>query len=130
MTKQEALQKFVSHIDVPALKAAFPDADFVVTELEDGQQEIIIRLQGEDTDFRPSADIAIIEAMTFDDLPDGKVKNSIVLRKHKGKLIRIRKYQRDIALLKRIKTLIAPAGVSLRKIVKVIRCNLPVEDIE
>ena len=71
---------------------------------------------------------AIIEAMTYDDLPAEKFKNEIVLRKHKRKMIRLRKRRRDMALLKRIKTLIAPAGVSLRKIAKVIRHNLPVED--
>ena len=130
MTKQEALQLFASHVDVPALKVDFPDLDYVITELEDGQQEIIIRLQGEDSDFRPAADIAIIDAMTFDDLPDGEVKNSVVLRKRKRKLIRKRKRRRDIALLKRIKTLVAPAGVSLKAIAKVIRHNLPVEETE
>ena len=150
MTKQEALQKFASHVDVPALKADFPDLDYVITELEDGQQEIIVRLQGEDSDFRPSAyvaeidavtmadfripddasleEIAAIEALVLEYFPDGKPKSGIVLRKHKRKLIRLRKRRRDIALLKRIKTLIAPAGVSLRKIEKVIRNNMPVED--
>lgn len=130
MTKQEALQLFASHVDIPALKSDFPDLDYVITELEDGQQEIIVRLQGEDSDFRPNADISVIDAMTFDDLPAEKPKNTIVLRKHKRKLIRIRKHRRDIALLKRIKTLITPAGISLRKIAKVIRQNLPVEELE
>ena len=130
MTKQEALQLFASHVDVPALKVDFPDLDYVITELEDGQQDLIIRLQGEDSDFRPAADIAAVEAMTFSDLPDDKVKNQVVLRKYKRKLIRVRKRRRDIALLKRIKTLVAPAGVSLKAIAKVIRHNLPVEDTE
>ena len=87
MTKQEALQLFVSHVDVSALMADFPDLDYVITELEDGQQEIIVRLQGEDSDFHPTADIATIDAMTFDDMPAEKIKNTIVLRKHKRKLI-------------------------------------------
>ncbi len=126
MTKQEALQKFKSHIDIPALRSDFPNIDFVATELEDGQQEIIIRLQGEDPDFRPAADLAVIDSMTKEDLPDGMVKNTIVLRRHKRKLKDVRKRRRDIALLKRIKTLIEPAGLSLRKIAKIISRNIPV----
>ncbi|MBW8017997.1 MAG: hypothetical protein FVQ82_17645 [Planctomycetes bacterium] len=130
MTKQEALQLFVSHVDIPALKADFPDIDWVVTELEDGQQEIIIRLQGEDSDFHPAADLAVINNMTKADLPDGMVKNTIVLRRHQRQLGYARKRRRDLALLKRIKTLIEPAGVSLRKIADVIKENIPVTQEE
>ncbi|MBW8017097.1 MAG: hypothetical protein FVQ82_13005 [Planctomycetes bacterium] len=130
MTKQEALQLFVSHVDIPALKADFPDIEYVATELDDGQQEIIIRLQGEDADFRPAADLAVIDAMTRGDLPDGLVKNNIVLRRHKRKLSDARNQLRDLALLKRIKTLIEPAGVSLRKIADVIKENIPVTQEE
>jgi hypothetical protein len=130
MTKQEALQLFASHVDVSGLTDDFPDLDWVATELEDGQQEIIVRLQGEDSDFRPAVDLAAIEAMTRADLPDGSVINETVLRKYKRKMIRSRKLSRDIALLKRIKSLIAPAGVSLRRIAKVIRHNIPAEEIE
>ncbi len=130
MTKQEALQLFVSHVDIPALKADFPDIEYVATELEDGQQEIIIRLQGEDPDFRPAADLAVINAMTRASLPDGMVKNTIVLRRYKRKLEDARKRRRDLALLKRIKVLIEPAGVSLRKIAKVISRSIPVTQEE
>ena len=130
MTKQQALQLFVSHVDIPALKADFPDIEYVATELEDGQQEIIIRLQGEDPDFRPAADLAVINAMTRASLPDGMVKNTIVLRRYKRKLEDARKRRRDLALLKRIKVLIEPAGVSLRKIAKVISRSIPVTQEE
>jgi len=129
MTKQEALQLFASHVDIPALKADFPDLDYVITELEDGQQEIVIRLQGKDPDFYPAADIAVIESMGLKDLTTG-VKNNIVLRKRKRKMIRARKRRRDIALLKRIKSLVLPSGVSLREVAETIRHNLPVEEIE
>ena len=125
MTKQEALQLFLSSVDLIDLEGNFPDVGFVVTELEDGQQEIIIRLQGEDSDFRPAADLAVIDAMTRASLPVGMVRNDIVLRNHKRRMIDARKRHRDLALLKRIKTLIEPAGVSLRKIANVIKENIP-----
>ncbi|MCF7954414.1 MAG: hypothetical protein K9M75_01295 [Phycisphaerae bacterium] len=128
MTKQEALQLFISHVDVPGVRSSFPDLDYVVTELEDGQQEIIIRLQGKDADFRPDSDIAAIEAMVLDDLPDG-IKNTIVLRKHKRKLIRERKRRRDIALLKHVKSLVLPAGVSLREFAEILQHNLPGKEV-
>lgn len=129
MTKQQVLQLFASHVDLPALKVDFPYLDWVITELEDDQQEIIIRLQGPDPDFHPAADIALIETMGVADLPDG-VKNDIVLRKHKLKTIRARKLRRDIALLKRVKALVLSAGVSLREIAETVRHNLPVEENE
>ena len=129
MTKNEALQLFASHVNIPALKADFPDLDWVATELEDGQQEIIIRLQGEDADFHPSIDIAAIEEMDVSDLP-GEVKTPLFLRKHKRRLIRQRNLRRDIALLKRIKSLVTPAGVSLKEIAKIICCNIPPDEIE
>jgi hypothetical protein len=129
MIKEQALQLFATHVDVPALKSDFPNCDMVVSELDDGQQEIIIRLQGKDPDFHPAADIAVIEAMGLKDLTTG-VKNNIVLRKRKRKMIRARKRRRDIALLKRIKSLVLPAGVSLREISETIRHNLPVKEVE
>ena len=129
MIKEQALQLFASHVDIPALKADFPDLDWVATELDDGQQEIVIRLQGKDPDFYPAADIAVIESMGLEDLTTG-VKNDIVLRKQKRKMIRARKQRRDIALLKRVKSLVLPAGVSLREIAETIRHNLPVEEVE
>ena len=125
MTKQQALQLFASHVDVAALKADFPELDWLVTELDDGQQEIIIRLQGEHSAFRPAVDLAVINAMTRASLPVGMVRNDIVLRNHKRRMIDARKRRRDLALLKRIKTLIEPAGVSLRKIANVIKENIP-----
>ena len=129
MKKNKALRLFKSSINMTDLEGYFPDCDMVVSELDDGQQEIVIRLQGKDPDFYPAADIAVIESMVVKDLPDG-VKNNIVLRKRKRKMIRARKRRRDIALLKRIKSLVLPAGVSLREISEVIRQNLPVKEIE
>ena len=129
MTKQEALQLFATHVDIPALKADFPDLDWVATELDDGQQEIIIRLQGEDSDFRPAVDIVTIEALDRTALPDG-VKGTIALRKLKRKLIRERNRRRDVAIFKRIKSLADPAGVSLRNVAKVIMNNLPAEEVD
>jgi len=129
MTKQEALHLFASHVDVPALKVDFPDLDWVATKLDDGQMEIVIRLQGEDKDFRPGTDIAVIESMVVKDLPDD-VKNNIVLRKRKRKMIRARKRRRDLALLKRVKSMVLPAGVSLREFSEVIRHNLPIEEVD
>ena len=84
----------------------------------------------DESNLYPTEDIAVIEAMTVDDLPVGKVKNSIVLRKYKCKMIRARKQRRDIALLKRIESLVLPAGVSLREVSELIRHNLPVEEVE
>jgi hypothetical protein len=130
MTKNESLQLFASHVDVAALKSDFPDLDWVVTELSDGQQEIIIRLQGEDPDFRPNADLSAIDFLTRDDLPDGRARSKVCLEKCQRKMTRIRNQRRDIALFKRIESLISPAGVSLRDIVEVIQRNLPVEDVE
>jgi len=129
MNKNEALQLFASHVDIPALKVDFPDLDWVITELEDGQQEIIIRLQGEDIDFHPSIDITAIEEMGVSDLP-GEVKTPLFLRKYKRRLIRQRKLRRDIALLKRVKSLITPAGVSLKQIAKIICRSIPADEIE
>ena len=129
MTKQETLQLFRSSIDLIDLEGNFPDCDMVVSELEDGQQEIIVRLQGVDPDFHPASDITDIEAMTIESLVDG-VKNSIVLRKQKRKMIRAKKQRRDIAMLKRVKALVLPAGVSLREMAETIRHNLPVEEAE
>jgi hypothetical protein len=128
MTKLEALQKFKSHIRLVALRADFPDIDFTATRLDDGQLEIVIHLHGVDPDYNPEADIAAINAMTVEDLPDGKIKNSIVLRKHKHVRTQKRKDRRDRALLKRVKALVAPAGVSLRRIAKVIVNSIPMED--
>ena len=130
MTKEQALQLFASHVDVPALMVDFPDLDWVATELEDGQQEIIIRLQGVDSDFYPAVDIALIDAMTVADLPDGRVKNQVVLRKYKRKMIRVRKRLFYKALLKRIKALIVDAGVPLRTMAKVVQHSIPTEDDE
>jgi hypothetical protein len=130
MTKNEALQLFLNSVDMIDLEGNFPDVDFVVTELSDGQQEIIIRLQGEDTDFRPTVDLSAIDSMTMDDLPDGSVRSKVCLEKCQRKMTRIRNQRRDIALLKRIESLISPAGVSLRDIAEVIQRNLPVEDVE
>ncbi|MBW8016236.1 MAG: hypothetical protein FVQ82_08620 [Planctomycetes bacterium] len=129
MNKNEALQLFKSSINMIDLAGNFPDCDMVVSELEDGQQEIVIRLQGKDPDFNPSAEIAVIESMGLEDLTDG-VKNNIVLRKRKRKMIRERKRRRDFALLKRVKSLVSPAGVSLREIAETIQLNLPVEEVE
>jgi len=129
MTKNEALQLFASHVDIPALKADFPDIDWVATELEDGQQEIIIRLQGEDADFRPFVDIAAIEEMDVCDLP-GEVKTPLFLRKYKRRLIRQRKLRRDTALVKRVKSLVTPAGVSLKQIAGIICRNIPPDETE
>ena len=130
MTKNEALQLFLNSVDMIDLEGNFPDVDFVVTELVDGQQEIIIRLQGEDPDFRPAVDLVVVDAMTMADLPDGSVRSKVCLEKCQRKMTRVRNSRRDYALLKRIKSLITPAGVSLRGIVEVIQRNLPVEDTE
>jgi len=117
MTKEQALQ----------LIDDSPNAVFKLQTLSDGQREVIILPDGEDPDYYPAQDVAAIEGMTFDDMPDGRVKNAITLRKYKAKLINTRNQRRDTALLKRIKSLVTPAGVSLRKIAKVIQRNLPEE---
>lgn len=128
MTKQEALQLFASHVDVPALKADFPDLDYVITELEDGQQEIIIRLQGEDADFHPASDVASIDEIEVKDLPYA-TKNMITLRNHKNKLKRQRLRRRNNAILKRVRALLKPTGVSVRHFVKIIRHSLPEQEV-
>jgi hypothetical protein len=129
MTKQEALQKFASHVDVPGLKSDFPEIDWVVTELDDGQQEIIIRLQGEDVDFRPGADYAVIDALEMKDIPDA-VKNSITLRRHKRLITRNRRDRFENAIFRRIKALIAPAGISVHRLIKILKRHLPVVEVE
>ena len=128
MTKQEALLLFASHVDIPGLKSDFPDIDYIITELEDGQQEITIRLQGIDKDFNPGDEISSIMAMTKEDIPDGQIRNIIVLKKLQKKLVRQREHRRNLALLKRIKALIIPAGVPISKIIKVLQHNQHVED--
>ncbi len=129
MTNNQVLQKFAAAVDAAALRADFPDIEWVITQLEDGQQEIIIRIQGADPDFSPAADIAVIEAVKMADIPN-PVKNTFTLDHHKEKLRNARLVQRDLALLKRIRVLISPAGVSLKKLAKIIRRNLPDVEIE
>ncbi len=129
MTNNQVLQKFAAAVDVAALRADFPGIEWVITQLEDGQQEIIIRVQGADPDFSPAADIAVIEAVAMADIPN-PVKNTFTLAHHKDKMRKARLARRDLALLKRIKALISPAGVSLKKLSKIIRRNLPVEEVE
>ena len=120
MTKREALQKFISHIDVASVRADFPKIDWDVSELEDGQQEIVIRLQGLDPGFRPSADIAAIEAMTVDDVVDFPVKCETTLIKQKRNRTRARLRLRDLALMKRFKCLLGAMGLSLNEGHKII----------
>ena len=129
MNKTEALQKFASHVDVPALKVDFPDLDYVVTELEDGQQEIIVRLQGEDSDFHPAVDIAAIEALKMEDIPDA-VKNTITLSKRKRKLRHDRLRLRDVALLKRIKQMSLDMGVEPKTLPRLIQGYLSAVSME
>lgn len=129
MTKQEILQLFKSSIDMIDLEGNFPDIDWAVTEFEDGQQEIIVRLQGEDSDFRPTSDYAIIDAVEMKDIPDA-VKNSITLRKRKRIMKRLRRVRFENAIFKRIRALIVPAGISVRRLIKILQNNLPVETVE
>ena len=129
MTNNQVLQKFAAAVDAAALRADFPDIEWVITQLEDGQQEIIIRVQGADPDFSPAADLAVIEAVAMADISN-PVKNTFTLAHHKEKLRNARLARRDLALLKRIKALISPAGVSLKKLAKIIRRNLPDVEIE
>ena len=129
MTNQEVLQKFGEAVNVQQLKADFPDIQWVISKLDDGQQEIIIRLQGEDADFYPAADYAAIDAMTQDDNPR-PVKSSLSLLKEKSARRYARKKLLHLALFKRIKTLLNSAGIPLEKFVKLINECLPVEDEE
>jgi hypothetical protein len=129
MTKQEALQKFATHVDLSGMMDDFPDIDWVVTELDDGQQEIIIRLQGEDVDFRPAADYAVIEAIEVKDIPN-VVKNSITLRRHKRLITRNRRDRFEHAIFRRIKALIIPAGISVQRLIKILKMHLPVTEDE
>jgi len=121
MTKQEALQLFASHVDVQGLKSDFPDIDWSVMELEDGQQEIVIRLQGEPDAYHPAADLAAIEAMTVDEVSLFPVKNAITLLKEK----RIRKQQRikqiEKEYIKRIKQFTLDMGIPLIRGAKVLK---------
>jgi hypothetical protein len=127
MTKQEALQLFASHVDIPALMADFPNLDWVATELEDGQQEIVIRLQGVDTDFHPTSDVNNVRMMTIADLPEGKAKNRIVLDGTIAIAIEERYNRRDRAILKRIVCLAQAVGISLRRIVRVLEDYISTE---
>ena len=127
MTKKEALQKFASHVDVSAMIDEFPDIDWVVTELEDGQQEIIVRLQGEDTDFRPGGDLAVIDSVLMKDIPN-PVKNTITLRKYKKQARRARLTRRDNAWLKRVNKMRKEMGMSVRRCVRLLQSKLPVQE--
>lgn len=130
MTKQEALQTFSSHVDIAGLKNDFPDIDWVITELEDGQQEIIIRLQGADPDFHPSADIAVIDAMTVNDITMFSVKNEGTLEKEKRITKRQRIVLRDNAIFKRVRQILLDAGLKPRKALKIVKERLAAEEVE
>jgi len=112
MDKSAALQTFIDCVDIPAVRAAFPDLDYAVTELEDGQQEIVVRLQGIDPGFHPSADIATIEAKTVDQVTDFTIKSPTTLRKQirKDKLARFGEH--NVAIAKRVKALLLAAGLT------------------
>jgi hypothetical protein len=129
MTKQEALQLFASHVDVASLKSDFPDIDWIVNELSDGQQEIVIRLQGEDPDFRPAVDLAAIDEITMQDIP-AEVKNAITLRKHKRKARRIRRARRDAAIFKRIDAMRIPMGITIRRCMRILRDKIEIQEDE
>ena len=117
MTKEQTLQ----------LINDSPDAVFKMQTLSDGQREVIILLDGEDPDYYPNADIAAIDAMKVDDLPDGMVKNAITLRKYQARLKRQRLDKLYSALHKRQTALITPAGVSCRDFTEFMQQNLPKE---
>ncbi len=129
MTKQEVLQKFASAVDVAALRADFPDIEWVITELDDGQQEIIIRVQGDDPDYRPTADLAAIASLERADVP-GSIKNAITLKKHKRKLHIARLKRRDNAWLKRINQMRIDMGLDVHRCIKLIQSKIPVEESE
>ena len=157
MTKDEILQKFKRSIDMIDLEGNFPDIDFVVTELEDGQQEIIIRLQGEDSDFRPGGDYDAISAFKLTDfrrpvVPEagaddsayitacgdievlradffpGVAINTSTLRRGQDRKKRNRRKRFEKAIFKRVKALIVPAGISVRRMIKILQNNLPVQE--
>ena len=129
MTKKEALQKFASHIDLSAMMDDFPDIDWVMTELEDGQQEIIIRLQGADPDYNPAGDLAVIDSVAMKDIPNS-VKNSITLRKYKKQARRARLDRRDNAWLKRVNGMRKEMGMSVRRCVRLLQSKLPIVEDE
>ena len=141
MNKQEVLETFRNNVDVPALKAAFPDIEFAISELEDGQQEIIIRVQGEDPDLRPAADIAKLnnlKATIAHKSGDGRrvwnpaltalgITTPIRLKKYKRRGIKARKNRRDKAVFKRIKLLAVEAGIAPRRLIRLLKNHIPME---
>jgi hypothetical protein len=124
MTKQEALQKFASHVDLSGVMDDFPEIDWVITELDDGQQEIVIRLQGIDVDFHPAGDLAVIDSTLMADIPNA-IKNTITLRKHKIIATRERLDRRDNAWLKRINGMRIEMGMSVKRCVRLIESKIP-----
>jgi hypothetical protein len=125
MAKQEALQKFASHVDLSGVMDDFPEIDWVVTELDDGQQEIVIRLQGIDVDFHPAGDLAAIDA-TLVAGDDFEVKNNITLQRYKKQARQERINRRDNAWLKRINGMRIEMGMSVKRCVRLIESKMPV----
>ena len=130
MTNSEVLQKFDAAVDISQLQQDFPDIEWVITQLDDGQQEIIVRVQGADADFHPFSDYAAIENLTVNDIPDGDVKNGIVLDKLKRHRRRQREQRLYKALLKRVGVLLVSAGVEPSEFVRVIKNDSPVEEVQ
>jgi len=112
VTKEEMLQKFESVFDYATFELDFPDVSWAASELEDGQQEIIVRLQGIDPGFHPSVDIAAIETMAVDQITDFTVKNPVTLKKQIRKDKEARLCERDVAIDKRIDALLNAAGLT------------------
>jgi hypothetical protein len=127
MTNQEVIQKFASAVDVAALRVDFPDIEWVITQLEDGQQEIIIRVQGKDPDYFPAGDLAEIDSTLMADIPN-EVKNTITLRKYKVHATRVRLARRDNAWLKRINGMRIEMGMSVKRCVRLIQSKLPMPE--
>lgn len=125
MTNQEVLEKIGGAVDIGLLRVDFPDIEHVITQLDDGSQEVIFRMQGADPDFYPAGDYAAIDAIGMKDIPN-TVKNSITWKRHKKQARRLRKERLLLAIFKRVTSLMLMSGISLRQLHTFIGLQLPV----
>jgi len=121
MNLQETIQFIKGNVDVQAIMSEFPDLDFGGVELNDGRMIISMFPTGKDPDLDISQELTDIEALTMDDLPDGRVKNVIVLEKYKRKLKHKAERRQQKAILKQVRSLIVVSGLDVKLTLTAIR---------
>lgn len=129
MTNQEVLDKIDAAFDITLLRGDFPNVERVITQLDDGSQEIIYRMQGADPDFYPADDLVAIDAITMKDIPCA-IKNTISEKRYKEQAKEVCKQKLLFAIYKRIKSMISMAGIPVKQLHTFIGLQLPVVEEE